>query len=291
MLTGAALTATASVASAQSAAGPRRVITVPCSTPALITEINTANMVPATLRLARNCTYPVSAATPLPQIIGNVTLLGGPSTAITGTGTGIRILDVTSTGTLRVEGIFILNGSLTGAGNEGAGIRNAGSLTLNYVTLSGNVTTGSNGGGVENTTTGRALVAHTVISGNTADGGASGGGINNNGSLTLFESRLSANNATAGAAGGGGGLVTQAGATSQITQSTLDRNITAGNGGGIYNAGTTSLDRTLVERNRATLNGGGIFVAGGTVTISRSIIRANIPNQCFPLNTIPGCVN
>jgi hypothetical protein len=51
----------------------------------------------------------------------------------------------------------------------------------------------------------------------------------------------------------------------------------------IQNFGTTSLDRTLVVFNRAA-NGG-----GGPVTLRHSIVRANTPNDCFPLNSVAGC--
>jgi hypothetical protein len=287
-LAGAALAMTQSPAQA----APRKQLSVPCSAPALAAAIVAANATPTTLFLAANCTYDVTTAATatdaLPIITGNVRIVGGPSTTIrrNPSAGAVRIFEVAAGGTLRVDGIFILNGA-PAAGVPGGGIQDAGSLTLNQVTLSGNVATGAAGGGLNITATGRALVNRTVVSGNTATGAGSGGGINNSGLLTIDESRLSFNNA---GTGGGGGLATQAGATSQVIQSTLDHNTTTGNGGGISNAGTTTLIRTLVERNTAALNGGGVFnVAPGTVTLSGSIIRNNTPNNCFPLNTIPGC--
>jgi hypothetical protein len=291
VLAGAALT----MAQAPAQAAARKQVVVPCSAPALATAITAANATSATLLLAANCTYDITTAATatdaLPIITGNVRLVGGPSTTIrrNAAAGAVRILEVATTGTLRVDGIFILNGA-PAAALPGGGIQNAGSLTLNRVTLSGNTTTTATGGGVNNAVSGNATIFRTIISGNTATGG-SGGGVNNAGSVTIDESRLSANNAT-DAAGGGGGLATQVGANSGVLQSTLDHNTTTGSGGGIRNLGNTLVDHTLIELNAATISGGGIFnLAPGTVTIVTSIIRNNTPNNCFPLNTIAGCVN
>ena len=291
VLAGAALT----MAQAPVQAAARKQVVVPCSSPALAAAITAANATSATLFLAANCTYDITTAATatdaLPIITGNVRLVGGPSTTIrrNPAAGAVRILEVATTGTLRVDGIFILNGA-PGAAVTGGGIQNAGSLTLNQVTLSGNTTTTAAGGGVNNAASGQATILRTIISGNTATGG-SGAGVNNAGSLTIRETRLSANNAT-DAATGGGGLTTQTGATSSVIQSTLDHNTTTGSGGGIRNLGNTLVDHTLIELNAATISGGGIFnLAPGTVTIFTSTIRNNTPNNCFPLNSIAGCTN
>jgi hypothetical protein len=275
----------------------KQIVRVPCSSAALATAITAANAVPAILRLSAFCTYNITTAAnatdALPPITGSITLLGGPSTTIRRdpAAGAVRVLNVNATGSLRVQGIFVVNGNL-GVG-AGGGILNAGSLHLVQMTLSGNSTTAGNGGGLENTATGRVRIFRSVISGNVAGGGVgfSGGGIDNAGQLTVNQSRVSANNATGAVAGsGGGGLFTQALATSNLIQSTFDHNTTPGNGGAILNVGTTSLLRTLVERNSATLGGGGIFRSAGTVTLRTSIVRLNTPNNCVPLNAIPGCV-
>jgi hypothetical protein len=88
----------------------------------------------------------------------------------------------------------------------------------------------------------------------------------------------------------GGGIFTAAGHTTRVIQSTISANTTANAaGGGLVSAGTTSLVRTLVTLNKSVVTGGGIFVpAGGSVTLSKSSVRKNSPNNCSP--TIPGCV-
>ena len=157
---------------------------MPCSTPALITAIIAANSSPATLELARRCTYnlttpPFSWTNALPTITGTVVLVGGPSTAIRRdpAAGGMRMLEVARTGTLRIHGISILSGAPP-AGEPGGAIQNSGALTLAQVTPSGHTTNTASGGALNNT--GRAVVIRTtLISGNIADGVASGGGISN----------------------------------------------------------------------------------------------------------------
>jgi hypothetical protein len=287
VLAGVALaTSVRSVAQAESVTAVRQIVRVPCTASALSTAINAANAIPARLRLAAGCTYRITGTL---TVNGTVALSGGPSTAIRpATGFTGRLLDVSTTGRLRVQGISILGGN-GNFGEEGVGIRNAGSLVLNFVTLSGNTTNNGNGAGVANLESARALIAHTLISGNSATGSGGigsgvGGSVLNRGSLTLFESRLSANTAE----DGGSGIDTVATGTSRIIQSTIDHNFAAGSGGGILNSGITSLDRTLVVHNRAGLSGGGIQNSG-TITVRRSIIRANTPDNCAPANSVPGC--
>ncbi len=267
-------------------AAVRQIVRVPCSASALSTSINAANATPATLRLAARCTYEITDTL---TVTGTIALFGGPSTTISpASGFVGRLLDVGSTGRLRVQGISILGG--TGARKEeGTGIRNAGRLVLNFVTLGRNTADGGNGAGLANLEGALAFVAHTFIGGNNATGtGVAGSGLGagvlNRGSLTLFASRVSANTAEQG-----GGIDTEATGTTRIIQSTVDHNAAALNGGGIANSGSTSLDRTLVVRNRAGLTGDGIQQNGGTIAVRFSIIRANLPDNCSPAGSVPGC--
>ncbi len=284
---GAALTLVQAPAHAQA----RRQTFVPCSSPSLAAAINAANLSPATLRLAANCTYDVAtAATPadaLPVITGDVHLVGGPSTVIRRNpiAGSVRLFGVASTGVLRIDGIFLMNGAP--ANLPGGAIEVLGTLTLNQVTLTGNTSGTANGGGVDVATGATATINRSVITENTSTG--MGGGVNNSGHVLINDSRLSANGVMNAA--GGGGLFTETGATSNVVGSTLDHNTTTGSGGGIANLGTTLVDHTLIERNAATTSGGGIFKLAGTVTVTTSTVRLNTPNNCFPLNTIPGCTN
>ena len=56
------------------------------------------------------------------------------------------------------------------------------------------------------------------------------------------------------------------------------------------NLGTTSLDRTFVQLNKGS-SGGGIATGNNNVTLRSSTVLNNTPDNCSPLNTIPGCVN
>jgi hypothetical protein len=285
-LAGAAVVATAPVAEAQT-------ITVPCSTPALVNAINTANALgTATVRLSANCVYNITAPVPatmdgLPVITGNIRIVGGPRTTIRrdpAVAAVFRIFEVAAAARLSVAGIFILNGN-SGAASSGGGIlTNTNSiLVLDRVTMSGN--TASAGGAVA-IVAGRAAISRSVFTANSAINFA-GGAIFIIGPsiLNLATSLVNANVAPSD----GGGLNVQPGATANITQSTFRVNRSGGAGGGIAGLGRITLIRTLVERNQATIGGG---IAGNSrTTLIKSIVRNNIPDNCVPLNTIPGCVN
>src|ERR1700749_1762570 len=78
VLAGVALT----MAQTPAQAAAKKIIVVPCSSPALAAAITAANTVPTTIRLAANCTYDITTPavagdTALPPITGNVTILGG----------------------------------------------------------------------------------------------------------------------------------------------------------------------------------------------------------------------
>jgi hypothetical protein len=264
----------------------RRVITIPCSSAALSNAITTANgLGAATLRLARNCSYtittPATATDGLPLITGDIALEGGPSTTIRrdpATAALFRVLNVATGAFLHVRGIAILNGNTAGLGG---GIQAAGTLELSHITLSGN--TAGNGGAIAVAAGARAVITRTVIAANPTKG-VGGGGLINFGVLTLTESHVTGNSAPIN----GGGLNTQPSGTSRIIRVTLDHNSSGGLGGGISNLGTTILENTLVEHNKGSA-GGGIATGNTNFILRRSIVRRNTPDNCSPLNTIPGC--
>jgi hypothetical protein len=289
---GVALAAAASTATPAQAV---RVVGVSCSTPALAAAITAANAAPALLRLSPRCTYLLTAA--LPAITGNVALVGGPSTTLKrDPAVNIRLLDVAAGGTLRVEGITLLNGRLTS--DNGGGIRNAGMLILRFTTLSGNTTIDTSHAGLDGAAlynTGRAVIVNSDFTANfaltlTGINNGDGGGIYNSGRLTVYGSRFTANTAV----GDGGAINTAIGGVTRVIQTTLKGNSASGFGGGVANSGTTSLDRVLVRLNQTIINndpGGGIFNAAGTVTLRHSIVVQNSPSNCTPLGSVPGCTD
>jgi hypothetical protein len=265
---------------------------------AAITAANSSG--PTTLVLAADCDYlvegPAGPSTGLPVITGNVSLLGGHGPNVdAGPGTttisldpavppvfGVRILQVAAGGTLQVRSLTIANGFTFGG--LGGGIFNAGTLFVANSTVTGN--RAGNGGGLANIAGATATIISSNFSGNTTTG-VGGGAILNQGTLTVRNSSLSSNTAPVN----GGGLNTQPGGVSTLIQSTVDHNTAGGLGGGISNLGTTSLVRTTVEFNTATNGGGGIATGNNSVFLSQSTVAFNTPDNCLPLNTIPGCVN
>lgn len=283
-LAGGAVVATGPVAEAHT-------IIVPCSTPALVERINAANVLrTATLRLSANCTYNITAPAVgldgLPVITGNLTIIGGPNTTIRRDPTVaalFRIFEVAAAGRLSVAGISLLNGNSGAAASGGAILTNTNSvLVLDRVTMSGD--TASAGGAVA-VVAGRAAISRSVFTANSAIN--FGGGaifIIGPSILNLAASRVNANTAPVD----GGGLNVQPGATANIVQSTFSTNQAGSAGGGIAGLGRITLIRTLVERNQAAVGGG---IAGNSrTTLIKSIVRNNTPDNCAPLNTIPGCV-
>ena len=286
-LAGAAVVATAPVAEAQT-------FRVPCSTPALVNAINTANgLSAAILRLSANCIYniatPATATDGLPMITGNITIVGGPNTTIRRDPTVaaiFRVFEVAAAARLNVAGIFILNGSSNGAFSGGGILTNTNSiLVLDHVTMSGNTSTA---GAAVSIVAARAVISRSVFTANTTTT-FGGGAIGTFGpaTLNLTTSLVNANNS----ASDGGGLNIQPGGTANITQSTFSANRSGGAGGGIANLGRATLTRTLVERNQAASVGGGLVGNPTRTTLIKSIIRNNTPDNCAPLNGIPGCVN
>jgi hypothetical protein len=273
-------------AAPSTAAGPR-VVKVPCRAAALAAAITTANASTGTvLRLAADCTYsiatPATAATALPDITGNVTLVGGPRTSIRrdpAAATQFRILNVAAGAMLRLAGLSILNGRTAGLGS---GIQNAGTVVLRQTTLAGN--TAGNGGALANIAGATATVSRSLFTANTTTG-VGGGGVINLGTLTVIGTVFSVNTAPIN----GGAINTQPGGVTRIIQTTVTHNSSNGLGGGISNLGTTLLERTVVSSNRGSA-GGGIATGNTNVIFRRSVVRNNIPDSCNPLNTIPGCV-
>jgi predicted outer membrane repeat protein len=285
-LAGAALMAAAPAA--QAAAGRAAAVEVACTTDALVSAINTANSgLGATLLLPAGCAYnitsPVTAADGLPIITEPVALVGGGSTVIGRSPaalTAFRVFQVAAGGTLSLTGITVRDGSTTGLGG---GILNAGTVHLTGVVFSGNKA--GNGGALSNSTGATADIYNALFEGNTTTG-VGGGGILNSGILTVHGGVFSGNTAPVN----GGAVNTQPRGTSRLNQSTFDGNVSRGLGGAMSNLGTTSLNGTVVRMNTGS-SGGGIATGNANVTLQNSYVSDNTPDNCYPLNTIAGCVN
>ncbi|MER7817746.1 hypothetical protein [Streptomyces sp. NPDC096153] len=167
-------------------------------------------------------------------------------------------------------------------GGNGGGIDNGGTADIQSTGVTGN-RAGGDGGGIHNT--GTLVVGRSSIIKNTA---ANGGGIHNTGLLWIGRSVVKENVADAD---GGGGLSNEGEATVESSDITGNETGAGGLGGGVLNSdGNTVLTDSTVTRNQAT-DGGGIYKTAGAVTLNRTRVKDNVPNNCSSLTTpVAGCV-
>lgn len=270
--------------------------TLPCNTQALIGAINAANAGGgATINLARRCTYQLTSAsspsqqlgdTGLPVITSRITL-NGFRTTIAGNNSSFRVLMVTGSGNLTLQGLTITGGNTPG---PGGGIFNLeGTLILNNTRVTGNASANgmmSGGGGIASGTLGTGPVGTTVLNGSRVDdnttSGSAGGILNHAGTLILNVSRVDDNTA----AEGGGGIASGTGGAGGPGSSILVLNAskvegnTANGGpmagaGGIANGGTATISSSEVEDNTAPGAAGGGILNHGVMTISKSQVTGN----------------
>jgi hypothetical protein len=239
------------------------------------------------------------------------------NTAPNAGGGGIQnLLGSVTLNSSEVDGNSSLNGGGISSGNGNGGVPPGTShLTLNKSEVNGNTATapapqpGSQGGppiaagGIANG--GIAELNNSEVDNNTAEF-TSGGGIVNHGTMTLNKSEVNGNVAAGtGVFASGGGIVSangppgSPGTVLNVNNSSVNNNRAGGDGGGIANGiplpgpmplpgGAVNLNHSEVTGNSAA-HGGGIFNNGGTVTLSKSTITSNTPDNCEPPSSITGC--
>jgi hypothetical protein len=284
-------------------------LTVPCSVPALVAAINTANSAASahTLNLAGRCTYtlvvPNNAANGLPVLTSDITVNGNSATITRDpSASSFRILAVASTGTLTLNDTTISGGladtdcpGQPGGISCGAGIDNRGTLTVNNSRVINNTARGSTGtigvegGGIDNdgtaTLTGTDLSGNTASYTGTASPGEVGGAIANDGSLTIDNSRVTHNTAsdTSGTSSFVEGAGVESFGSATVKNSIISDNLDIAPGGfahgALINQGTMTVTNTLVTRNTVT---GGVVAAAGvgsgpfsTLTMTRVVVSRN----------------
>jgi hypothetical protein len=277
----------AAPAAAQASAVAPALTGVPCSSGALVAAINHANSLGfATLHLSAGCDYVLtSAAEPgngLPTITGTIVATGGRGTEISRGSSAplFRIFNVAAGGHLTLGSVTLTGGSV---GGQGGAIQNAGTLFLRNVTLTGNAA--SNGGGLANIAGGEATVSGSSLVDNHANA-VGGGAIINFGQLTVDRSELTWNTAPIN----GGAVNTQPAGTSRFNLTVVLHNTSGSLGGGFSNLGTTVLTRDRVQFNHGS-GGGGVATANQNVHLLVTQISHNVPGNCNPANTLPGCFN
>ncbi|MFJ3230737.1 hypothetical protein [Streptomyces sp. NPDC086787] len=232
---------------------------VTCSTPALITALETVNANGGgTLHLARNCDYQLNGpygggSNGLPVIAQRITIKGNGATIERTGGGDFRIFEVSAPhGDLTAQDLKISGGRLTTAGQFGAGVyvqRGAG-LSLTDSLVSGNTNTAYYGGAIGSL--GSTTLTRTAVTDNSA---VRGGGLYSSGSLRIGkDSRLNTNHTSQN----GGGLYLDGG-TASIADSTLNGN-TGAFGGAVDNEfADAEFDNCVITNNGAANNGGGLY--------------------------------
>jgi CSLREA domain-containing protein len=286
--------------------------------------VNTANANPegASIAFASGVTGTIQLSSGLPQIAKLVSINGPGANLLTvrrNTSSSYRIFLISNNTvngpTVEIGGLTIANGRSSGGsfplGSGGGILSSYSNLTVSDCVIAGNVAPGfpSYGGGIFNYE-GTLVVNNSSLTGNSA---FYGGGIANyrdasgKASVTVNNSTLSGNTV----AGNGGALFNNATNTNttvaeaSFTNCTLAGNQSSGafggNGGAIYNIGTSSaIGRVIVisctfDNNSASASGGGIsnIADGGTATIAlqNSIFKsgasgANLANSAGNITSL-----
>ncbi len=260
---------------------------IECDPDALVVAITEANMQGSgQIRLAANCIYsittPATGNEGLPVITGDIAIVGGKNTTIARAPQAqstFRIITVDPTGKLTLRKLSIEGGNTP---SLGGGILNNGTLELRAVTLRSN--TAGNGGGLAVAAGATATVSKSALILNNTTG-VGGGGFINSGVITVKKSMIANNFAPIN----GGGVNTQGSGETTVVDSTFQFNGSGSLGGALSNLGTTTVERCLITRNTGSA-GGALATGNEQLTIERSAIVANTPDNCSPLNTIPGGV-
>jgi CSLREA domain-containing protein len=221
-----------------------------------------------------------TTGSPLPDLSTEMNINGpGASKLIVQAGaTGIRIFNVTTTGSVSISGLTIASGGNTGLANT-----NGGTVNLSNCTVRNN-----DAGGIWNAS-GTMSINNCTVSDNVTFGG-SGGGINNGGTMTVTSSTLRRNLASFG----GGGIANSANLT--MTKCTVadNRAIPFAQqpevyGGGIVSSRALTLSNCIISGNSARGRdgqsgdptagdafGGGIAVTNGTGTATLSMTNCTV---------------
>ncbi|MFD7320187.1 hypothetical protein ACFV9D_03710 [Streptomyces sp. NPDC059875] len=240
-----------------------------------------------TLRVRGTCTGPF-------VIDRNLTLTGLGNAVLDGNFAGSTVV-VNGTAQVRLDSLTVINGTGTVVNGQvfGGGILNNGggsTVTVANSTVRNNAA--QFGGGIAHLAVGggSVRVERSTVRDNTA--GASGGAvfIGRESTLTVSSSVLRDNNAAFG-----GAILTDANGRVTLSSTTVRDNSATQSGGGIstLSGSTLTLIRSRVEGNSAgggPGSGGGIVNAGGTVTLTRSDVVNNRPDNCAPPGSVAGCI-
>lgn len=213
----------------------------------------------------------------------NLTISGNgeDQTMVSGSNT-TRILSVTNTDNITVNNLTFTNGSAIDNGGAISSLNSM--LTLNDVTITSSEAAGNSageGGGAIYLMGGMLTANNSTFTDNSATGTSGSGGailVGMGSSATVINSTISDNMANRA----GGGIESNSGAmgTVILTNVNLDANETGpnpGNGGGLHITGTgnATISGGTVNNNVAAAEGGGLWNGSGTMTITGTTISMN----------------
>jgi hypothetical protein len=257
--------------------------------------------------LAFGCTYLLTA--PLPDIDTNLTIVGFGASLERSEADGtadFTILTVDSGDLNLIEVNFYDGGD--GFGTDDVGDNDAGAI----VNDGGNVSVlGGTFGGNASNEFGGAIYNESGTLAMTSvyfeyNGAEWGGAIYNEDTMTLRSSHFLDNEAYEGGAIYSDDTATVVGTTftdgnaeyggafynddvATLSSVTIKYNEAGSEGGGIYNDDELAVDSSNIVSNYADTGGGGIYNDDESVTLSRTKVTGNVPDNCEPLNTIAGC--
>jgi hypothetical protein len=271
---------------------------IPCDTDALITAIDSANIVGSgSLSLTPGCTYAPIRAQPdtndgMPPITARITINGNGAIIARSTDPNtpeFRIFEVPSSrGALTLNNLTITNGAASSDDGGGSGggvfVHDGGTLSANNISVAQNTASGGttppnpNGGGIANKR-GTVTLTNSQITENTAADGA-GVSNDNGGSVKLVNSTVANNTADSPIASGGGILNSFDGATVNLESSRITGNRAGLQGGGIFSISTLKVTNSIIANNTVGpsefvgTKGGGV-TGFGTMTLANSTVDGN----------------
>jgi hypothetical protein len=293
------LGSTAAAQGAMAKGTPGGIVTVPCDTPALISAIADASY-SEKLQLAFGCTYQLTAA--LPDINSDLTIVGFGATLERSEAEGTQDFTILTVdgGDVNLVGVNFRNGGGDDDDYAGAIDNEGGNISV----LGGTFTDNSSddyGGAITNDY-GTLTMTSSYFIGN---GAYEGGAIYNYTTLTLRSSHFLGNEGEYGGAIYNDDVATvigttftqdeayEGGAFYNYDQATLSSITVRDNyaqwGGGIYNDDTLTVASSNIVGNDAEYGGGGIYNDDESVTLSRTKVSGNAPDNCETSGTIAGC--
>ena len=198
---------------------------------------------------------------------GNLSLVGGRLTGGHGSA-GLGGGALLGMGTVKLDGVTIVNNSSSGSGGGVSIAVPTGSLEVNNSTISSNSADGS-GGGIFS-------LSPTTISGSRIGGnfsGSIGGGVYLSSSGTIVGSFVINNESIM--QGGGLFIAADFRKTIELKSTTIADNTAGSVGGGLVTDGSVQMIDMQILRNTVAQAGGGIFAAEGNLDINNSTISQN----------------